>query len=260
MITITKYSLALTVAGTLFLTSAPVHASQETDDRIVATAEKSHVYKTYLKDDSIHTVAKDGAVTLTGTVAETYHKALAEYTVSGLPGVTTVDNQLKVVGEPADKRSDSWIKRQVQATLMFHRNVSAAATTVTVLDGHVTLQGEAASQAQKELTTEYAGDIENVEKVHNKMTVSSNPETPSQTLGEQIDDASITAQVMASLMTHRSTSALHTSVSTRDGVVTLGGIAKNDAERSLVSKLVHDINGVTGVENNMTINEPLAAK
>ena len=54
------------------------------------------------------------------------------------------------------------------------------------------------------------------------------------------------------LLSHRSTSAAHT-VSTTDGVVTVGGIAKNDAEKSLVTKLATDINGVTSVINKMTI-------
>jgi osmotically-inducible protein OsmY len=39
----------------------------------------------------------------------------------------------------------------------------------------------------------------------------------------------------------------------------LSGIAKNDAEKSLVTKLVTDINGVTGVINNMTIAVPVTA-
>jgi osmotically-inducible protein OsmY len=54
-------------------------------------------------------------------------------------------------------------------------------------------------------------------------------------------------------MSHRSTSALKTKVETTDGVVTLSGIAKNAAEKSLVTKLVTDINGVSSVINNMTI-------
>ena len=77
-------------------------------------------------------------------------------------------------------------------------------------------------------------------------------------MGDKIDDASITAEVKSSLMSHHSTSALHTTVSTTDGVVTVGGIAKNAAEKSLVTKLATDINGVTSVINNMTIAVPVA--
>jgi len=42
---------------------------------------------------------------------------------------------------------------------------------VYVKDGVVTLQGEASSLAQKELTTEYAKDVDNVKEVKNNMTI-----------------------------------------------------------------------------------------
>jgi osmotically-inducible protein OsmY len=79
--------------------------------------------------------------------------------------------------------------------------------------------------AQKELTTEYARDVEGVKDVKNEMTVAKTPAKPDETLGEKIDDASITAQVKSSLMSHRSTSAIKTKIETTDGVVTVSGIA-----------------------------------
>ena len=117
----------------------------------------------------------------------------------------------------------------------------------------MTLKGEATSQAQKDLTTAYAKDIDHVKDVINEMTVVQTP--PKQTMSDVIDDASITAQVKAALLSHRSTSSIRTSVTTKAGVVTLTGKAKNDAEISLVTKLATDINGVTSVINNMTVVE-----
>jgi osmotically-inducible protein OsmY len=90
------------------------------------------------------------------------------------------------------------------------------------------------------------------------MTVAASPAAPDATIGDKVDDASITAEVKATLFSHHSTSALHTTVTTTEGVVTVGGIAKNDAEKSLVTKLATDINGVTSVVNNMTIAVPVA--
>ena len=247
------YSLALfSAAGTLLVTSTSLRAS-ETDDRIESSAKKSYVFKTYLKDDSIKTESKNGVVTLTGTVAESSHRTLAENTVESLPGVTSVDNQLKVKGEIHAEHSDGWLSVKVKTALLFHRNVSASGTSVYVKDGVVSLRGEASSQAQKELTTEYARDVEGVKEVKNQMMIAKTPAKPAETIGEKIDDASITAQVKASLTSHRSTSALKTKVETTDGVVTVSGVAKNAAEKSLVTKLVTDIYGVSSVVNNMTI-------
>jgi hyperosmotically inducible periplasmic protein len=246
------------VVSTLLITSSPLRAA-DTDSRIESSAAKSYTFKTYLKDDSIKTVSKDGAVTLTGTVADASHKSMAEDTVASLPGVMSVDNQLVVNGMQPAEHSDAWITTKVKTALLFHRNVSGTGTTVYTKDGIVTLQGEASSLAQKELTTEYAKDIDNVKSVNNEMTIAKMPAAPDATMGDKIDDASITAEVKSSLLSHRSTSAMHTTVSTADGVVTVSGIAKNDAEKSLVTKLATDINGVTSVINNMTVAVPVAA-
>jgi osmotically-inducible protein OsmY len=256
----TMFPLTLAaVVSLLFIASSPLRAA-DTDDRIETAAAKSYTFKTYLKDDSIKTEAKDGVVTLTGTVADASHRSMAENTVASLPGVKSVNNELVVKGEQPAEHSDAWITTKVKTALLFHRNVSATGTTVYTKDGVVTLQGVADSAAQKELTTEYAMDIDNVKSVNNQMTIAKTPAAPAPTLGDKIDDASITASVKASLLSHRSTSALRTSVTTTDGVVTVTGVAKNDAEKSLVTKLITDINGVISVVNNMTVGEPMAAK
>jgi osmotically-inducible protein OsmY len=254
-----NYPLALMIAAsTLLVTSASVRAS-ETDDRIESSAKKSYVFKTYLKDDAIKTESINGAVILTGTVADSSHKSLAENTVESLPGVKSVDNQLKIKGESPAEHSDGWLGFKVKTALLFHRNVRATKTDVNVKDGIVILSGEASSLAQKELTAEYAKDVEGVKEVKNEMTIAKTPAKPDETMGEKIDDASITAQVKSTLMSHRSTSALKTKVVTTDGVVTVSGIAKNDAEKTLVTKLVTDINGVISVINNMTIAVPVVS-
>jgi len=205
------YSLVLMVATVvLLLTSVPVQASV-IDDRIESSAKKSYVFTTYLQGDDINIQSKDGVVTLTGTVSEESHKSLAQETVAGLPGVESVDNRLEVKGDHPAEKSDAWLKAKVKTALLFHRNVSAM-TEVNTKDGTVTLQGDATSQAQKDLTTAYVKDVEGVKDVKNEMTVSKATKTTEQTTGEKIDDASITAQVKLSLLFHRSTSALNTIV------------------------------------------------
>ena len=246
------YRVALMVAAVALLAiSVPVHASTM-DDRIESTARDSYVFKTYLKADDIKIQSRDGVVTLTGIVAEEYHKSLAQETVAGLPGVETVDNRLEVKGAPPTANSDEWLRDKVKVTLLFHRSVSSFTTEVNVKDGIVTLQGEATSQAQKDLTTEYAKDVEGVKDVNNEMTVTETSKK-TQTVGEKIDDASITAQVKMTLLYHRSTSALNTKVETKRGVVTLSGKASNTAELDLATKLANDVNGVKGVKNRMAI-------
>ncbi len=261
-----SWALLMVVGVALLLTSVPVRASTnetETDVRIESSAKKSYVFKHYLKGDAIAVASKDGLVTLTGTVAEESHKALAQETVASLPGVTSVDNRLELKSE-SPENSDGWVSMNVKASLLFHRNLSLNKTDVLVKDGVVTLRGEAASAAQKDLTTEYVKDVEGVKDVKNEMTV---PKTPKKTgkkpmvkkmdaVGQSIDDASVTALVKMTLMYHRSTSTLHTKVETNKGVVTLEGTAKNAAEKDLATKFTQDVYGVDSVVNNITVGDP----
>jgi len=251
----TIYSVALMVAVVaLLVASVPVQASTM-DDSIALSAKKSYVFITYLQGDDIKIHSKDGVVSLTGTVSEESHKSLAQETVAGLPGVKSVDNRIEVKGVPPTIYSDAWVRDKVKATLLFHPSVSAGNTEVDFKDGVVTLRGNADSQAQKDLTTEYAKDVEGVKEVINEMTVSKTLKETPRTTGERIDDASITAQVKMALLFHRSTSALHTTVETMLGVVTVGGKAKNAAEKDLVTKLANDVAGVSSVKNQMAIEE-----
>jgi len=246
------HSIFVMVAAVALLAfSVPAQAST-TDSRIESSAKKSYVFKTYLKNDDIKIQSKDGAVSLTGTVSEESHKSLARDTVSGLPGVKSVENMLEVKGEIPAKNSDTWLTTKVKTTLLFHRSVSAM-TEVNTKDGIVTLQGKADSQAEKDLTTEYVKDVEGVKGVNNELTVSKSSKNTKRTAGEKIDDASITALAKMTLLYHRSTSALDTKVATKNGVVTLSGKAKNDAEKDLATKFVADVHGVKNVKNRMTI-------
>ena len=279
-----KNFLSLLVASVAMLAiSTPVFASDK-DDAIESSIERSHVFQTYLKNDAIKVESEDGVVTLKGTVSDESHKALAAETVSGIPGVKSVDNKLEFKGERPAEKSDGWLLAKVKTTLLYHRSVSGLHTEVSVKDGVVTLRGEADSRAQKDLTTEYAKDIEGVKNVINEMTVATIPKSAdkkddkaalketrkdsdkmdkqamskdaheTRTVGDKIDDASITALVKMSLLSHRSTSGLKTKVETKDGVVTLSGQAKNSAEKDLATKFAKDVNGVTEVNNRMTID------
>ena len=245
----TKKTMLLIAAVATTIWTSPAMANKDDDARIVSATKNSYVYRTHLKDDHIKIEAKDGVVTLKGEVASAAHKDLARDTVENLPGVKGVNDQLAV--KPADEKSDSWIEFKVKSALLYHRSVSGLRTAVSVNDGVVTLGGTASSEAQKELSTEYAQDIEGVKDVKNEMKVAAEP--PPRTMSEAIDDASITAQVKAALLTHRSTSALKTKVSTRNGIVTLAGDAKNRAEKDLVTKITSDINGVKSVVNDMAV-------
>ncbi len=240
------------LSALLVLTVAPValFASSETDRKIEDAAKASYNYRTVL-EDHVKVKANDGIVTLTGTVEDKDDKALAVDTVENLPGVTGVKNEIKIVSSYPE-HSDAWIAFKVRSRLLVKANVSAKDTVVAVQDGVVTLTGTADNAAQKELTAAYAKDIDWVKSVKNDIVIKDAP-APGTTIGDKIDDASITSQLKYALLSHKATSAIKTKVTTVDGVVTITGEAASDAEKALVTKLAQDVRGVKSVDNNMTV-------
>lgn len=89
------------------------------------------------------------------------------------------------------------------------------------------------------------------------MTVAEKPVMARRTAGEKIDVASVREQVKGALVAQHSTSSVAVAVTTRNGEVTLTGIANNRAEKALITKLVNDIHGGSSVKNDMTIADPI---
>ncbi|MFA5363277.1 MAG: BON domain-containing protein [Candidatus Omnitrophota bacterium] len=253
----TYLKVLVAVTAVVLLMSVSARAS-EMDERIESSARQSYVFKTFLKDDAIKTQSKDGVVTLTGTVAEESHISLAKETVASLPGVKSVDNQLELKGERPVENSDGWISIQVKYSLLYNRNVSGIKTQVFVKEGIVTLKGEAGNPAQKDLAGEYAKDVRGVKEVKNEMTISKVSSESKRTMGEKIDDASITALIKMAFLTHHSTSAFKTGIETNNGVVTLSGKATSGAGKDKATQVANEVYGVTKVVNNMTVEYPLS--
>lgn len=159
------------------------------------------------------------------------------------------ENIIKSKSTVGEKIDDTIITTQVKMALLLHRTTATFQTDVTTNDGVVIIEGTVQKSEEKEFITKVVEDIHGVKSVQNKMTTTNNTTT----IGEKIGDTALTAKVKMALVLHRSTGALRTSVTTTDSVVTVGGKAKNKAEKELVTKVVEDVEGVNNVVNNMTI-------
>lgn len=73
------------------------------------------------------------------------------------------------------------------------------------------------------------------------------------TVGEYVDDATITTQVKAKFANDPTVSAMSISVETLRGTVQLSGFAKSAAERSQAEALASRVKGVKSVKNDIVI-------
>lgn len=75
----------------------------------------------------------------------------------------------------------------------------------------------------------------------------------STTLGEKIDDLTITATVSTGLAKDPDLSAIKINVDTKDGVVTLNGPAPSAAAKDKATEIAKQVKGVTSVNNQLMV-------
>jgi hyperosmotically inducible periplasmic protein len=74
-----------------------------------------------------------------------------------------------------------------------------------------------------------------------------------QTLGETVDDTTITTTVKARLAAEKGTTLTRVGVETTRGVVQLTGVVQTAAERSQAERIARGVGGVKDVVNNLQV-------
>lgn len=72
-------------------------------------------------------------------------------------------------------------------------------------------------------------------------------------VGEYIDDASITTAVKARMVENKAVDATAISVETLNGTVQLSGFAKNSNERTEAEQIARGVKGVKSVRNSIVV-------
>ena len=121
---------------------------------------------------------KDGIVTLRGNADNQAQKDLTTEYVKDVEGVKDVRNEMtvsktsgKTPRTTGEKIDDASITALVKMTLLYHRSTSAINTKVETKDGVVTLSGKAGNEAEMNLATKLAKDVNGVKDVNNRMTI-----------------------------------------------------------------------------------------
>jgi osmotically-inducible protein OsmY len=154
----------------LFIAVFVAACNRGPDDATLTTNVKSKLSAdTTVPASAINVSAKDGAVTLAGTVNTEAEKAKAEQVAKGVEGVKSVTNSLTVrppVQASVPVGPDEQIKQTVMANLTKY---GVTGVTAEVNNGEVTLKGEI--QRAKLQDAMKAANEANPKKVNNQMTV-----------------------------------------------------------------------------------------
>lgn len=168
---------------TLTLIAAPVAMASENswekdakDAWIDGKAETTLLLNTNLNSFDINTDVKDGEVTLTGKVNSEVDKSLAGELIESLDGVNKVHNKLEVLSSESPNQmvqtlTDSKVVAVVKTRLLIESEVTGSSIDVDAKEGVVTLQGEVANDAERDLAIAIAKNTADVTKVVDKLEV-----------------------------------------------------------------------------------------
>jgi osmotically-inducible protein OsmY len=84
-------------------------------------------------------------------------------------------------------------------------------------------------------------------------TSASAPSAASETIGQHVDDGTITTKVKADLLGAKNVKSTHIHVKTHNGVVWLSGSVPSADDKSAAAEVVQNVGGVKSVKNHLKI-------
>jgi hyperosmotically inducible periplasmic protein len=87
----------------------------------------------------------------------------------------------------------------------------------------------------------------------NAQAQTSAPPASSETMGQHLDDGTITTKVKADLLAAKNVKSTHIHVKTRKGIVWLTGTVPSADDKSAAEDVVQNVSGVEGVKNHLKV-------
>jgi len=192
---------------------------------------------------------------------------------------TASDAAAKIKAESAEARdqlADVWLSTKIHSKFVGDRDIEARDISVSTKDGVVTLKGRVLNEPMRQLAVAIAKDTDGVTQVVNQLDVEiAGPAAPARaqngatpgavattgTLASTAgpDDAQITSSIQSKYFISERLKGRHVNVASKGGVVTLNGEVADETERGEALLLARTTDGVSRVEDSLTVTSPQPA-
>jgi osmotically-inducible protein OsmY len=150
--------------------NSPVEPELVSDEQLAAIIRRALQADPRLRDSAIDVAVQHAKVTLSGAVDSLLAKRVALGLIHAVRGVGLIDSQLEVPAT-AQLFSDAEIEARIDRALERNSATRDAVIGITVLDGAVTLEGEANNWLARQIADTVAASIRGVHAVENYIVV-----------------------------------------------------------------------------------------
>lgn len=214
----------------------------KSNEELQKDVQKAISWEPLLSAAEIGVTAKDGVVTLTGTV-DTYAKKIeAETAAKNVAGVTALAEEIKIKFESYGKKDDGDIAKEVVNAYKWNWEVPSDKVKVKVEAGWVTLEGELEWNYQKEAAKKAINSLDGVMGVTNNITIKS-----------ETKDAVEKRDIENALERNWSIDEHDIKVKVAGNKVTLNGRVDSFYQKDEAERIAWNAPGVWSVDNELVI-------
>jgi len=182
-----------------------------------------------------------GAIAVLGAGCNNPQDQAATPPATTTPATTTVGTEI----------DDTVLTTKVKSALFADPDIKSFDLKVETRKGAVQLSGFVNNQEQVERAIAATRAVEGVTSVENGISLKQGDAT----VGSNVDDGIITAKVRSALVADPSVKSLDIAVVTRKGEVQLSGFVDNQSQIDLATALVQKVEGVTKIDNELSIKQ-----
>jgi len=218
----------------------------KTNEELQRDVQNAIKWEPQLHAAEIGVTAKDGVVTLMGTVDAYYKKIEAENAAKNVDGVKAVVEEIEIKYS-SNAMSDEDIANNVLKALIDNWNVPHEKIQVKVEKGWVTLEGQVTWNYQKEAANKSVGHLTGVKGVTNRIKIKSEVQ-------DEIEKKNIVRALASNWTLHSENIFIKV-----DGTkVTLTGAVSSLFQKDLAEKIVWKTPGIWSVDNQLIVEHKYA--
>ncbi|ARU92936.1 BON domain-containing protein [Tatumella citrea] len=161
----------------------------------------------------------------------------------------SLDLSLKSVDKFMD---DSAITAKVKTVLVDDQHINSTDLSVSTNRGVVSVKGFVASYRQISKVKQLVASVKGVRQVNADLHIKPQQQT---NLKSYASDTATTSEIVARLVTEKSISSRHVSVTTSHGVVLLTGKVSSREQKVHAGEIAAKVSGVREVKNQLSVGE-----